>query len=196
MQLISLTAALLPTVLLAQTGQTVDPGDKLHPYLRAQMADASPDAKLPVYFVMREKLRYDDFRPRVLRMDKETRRQTVMRELQEHMQRTQAELMGYLDGRDQSEVTIISRNWLGNFVRAEVHSATVLGGAAIDAVAEVWFDYTPDPSEVEDASPLPLPVAPGNGPVDTRAAEVWLTGITGAGSVGPMERLRKKWSAP
>ena len=84
----------MPLLAFAQ-GSDRDPAGKLHPYLREQLA--ASDTKAPVYFVMREKLPYEHFFPRVWRLDKETRRATVVRELKDHMYRTQRELFAYLE---------------------------------------------------------------------------------------------------
>lgn len=176
-----LTTALLHSLVLVQSGG-VPAAEKIHPYLREQMNDAAPGEKLPVYFALRDKLPREHFYPRVLRMDKAERRATVVAELRAHMEATQVELMDVLSSRSAADVTMISRNYLGNFVRAEVTRAVVLAGAAVDGVAEVRYDYTPPASAVLDVAPA-AGRAPGNGPLDTRSFEVWAKNIRGAGIV-------------
>lgn len=154
---------------------------KLHPYLRERMASASSDQMLPAYFVMREKLHYEDFLPRILRLDKETRRAMVIRELRAHMERTQRELVTYLEAEEEAgNVVIVSRNYLGNFVRVQAKPDVIHFGAAFETVEAVWFDSTPPAEEVEDAA-ASAPMAPGNGPLDTRSHLVWAQGIRGQG---------------
>lgn len=182
----------LSVALCAQAPDTsISPAEaKLHPYLRQQLAQAGANEQLPVYFVIGEKLRHADFFPRVLQMDKETRRATVVRELEQHMERTQAPLWNFLQQEIVAErVELISRNFLGNFVRVHATPQAILGGAAIPAVSEVWYDYTPPEEAVLDIDPaaptadMPAAAGPGNGPLDTKANLVWAKGITGKGVV-------------
>ncbi len=175
---------LLAPLLLQGLATGPVPEAKLHPYLVEQLAAAEDSAKLPVYFVMGDQLGYEDFMPRVRRMDPASRRELVVSELKDHMEFTQRDLMTTFSSRS-GEVDIISRNWLGNFVRAEATPSAILSAAAIDGVSEVWYDYVPAMEEVLDVAPAPAGgrVIPGNGPLDTRAAEVWATGVQGAGVV-------------
>ncbi|MBL8896259.1 MAG: hypothetical protein JNM84_01465, partial [Planctomycetes bacterium] len=92
--------------------------EKLQPYLREQMERASSNELLPAYFVIGAKLGYEHFFPRVRRLPLAERRSTVVRELEEHMLRTQAELMAVLTSESAAgRAKIVSRNFLGNFVR-------------------------------------------------------------------------------
>jgi hypothetical protein len=173
---------LVTTSLLAQV-PAPNPDAKLHPYLREQLAKSAPGERLPVYFVIGEKLGYHNFFPRVQQMDKATRRATVLAELQQHMERTQAELIALLEREAaQGRAVIASRNFLGNFVRVLATADAIRGGAALPSVSEVWFDHVPDPAAVEDVLPAPA-AGPGNGPLDTKAHLVWAKGITGKGIV-------------
>lgn len=179
---VPLTTALLHVLVLTQSGAGAPAAEaKLHPYLRQQIEASAAGEQLPVYFVMRDRLRREHFYPRVLRMDKAARRETVLAELRAHMEATQVELVDLLARLPAADATVISRNYLGNFVRARATSAAVLAGAALDGVAEVRYDYVPPASAVQDVGPAGR--APGNGPLDTRAAQVWTRGIRGAGVV-------------
>ncbi|MBK9386189.1 MAG: S8 family serine peptidase [Planctomycetes bacterium] len=161
--------------------------EKLHPYLREQLGRASDTQLLPAYFVIGAKLSYEHFFPRVRRLPLAERRATVVRELEEHMLRTQAELMAVLASESAAgRAKIVSRNFLGNFVRVEATRQAIAAAAALPSVREAWFDYAPPAEAVEDGSratsSAPLP-APGNGPLDTRANLVWAQGIDGTGVV-------------
>ena len=182
MSLTIATVLLNAAVLVPPPQTTTQTAEKLHPYLQQQMDAALPGERLPAYFVMGERLRYDDFGNTIRRLDKQTRRDMVVKQLQHHMDQTQSELMGLLDELGDREITIVHRNWLGNFVAVEGTPSAILAAAAIDGVSEVWYDYAPPLYEVEDCAPV-APGAPGNGPIDTRADEVWATGITGAGVI-------------
>ena len=180
-------ALALSAPLFAQEGDRAEPA-KLHPYLQKKIREVGQETLLPAYFVMREKLPYEHFFPRVWRLDKETRRTVVVRELKEHMERTQRELHAFLEKEAaRGCLAIVSRNYLGNFIRVQAPASILMAGAAFPSVAEVWYDYTPPLAEVEDSpapipAPAPLPAA-GNGPQDTRADLVWAKGITGKGVV-------------
>jgi len=169
-----------------------DPLDKLHWYLKERIEQADPDQKLPVYFVMKERLGYEHWFPRVNAMDIETRRRVVMGELIEHADKTQRRLLRFL--RDQEEIGRaegIFSNWLGNFVQVKAVPAVIFGGAVHEEVAEIWFDSVPPLAAVEDGAPAtPAPsanpswlLAAGNGPVATSADKVWALGIKGAGVI-------------
>ena len=134
---------LLPTSLLAQSADESAAQSRLHPYLNSQMQNAAAGSRLPVYFVIGDQLPREHFFPRVLRMDKETRRATVVRELREHMERTQRDLIRYLEDEAQNgNVEIISRNYLGNFVRVRATAQAIVGGAAVDGVARTTTNST------------------------------------------------------
>ncbi len=158
---------------------------KLHAHLRDQLAAGPTTGMLPVYFVVGDKLAYSHFFPRVLHMDKATRRATVVRELQEHMLETQSGLWDVLAREVRAgRVEVVSRNWLGNFVRVRATPDAILAAAAVDAVTEVWADVRyPEASLQDEVAPSAPPVAPGNGPLDTKANLVWAKGITGQGIV-------------
>ena len=188
-----LSPRLVLVLALAGTASTQDvvfprsaAADKIHPYLRDRMLAASVDSKLPVYFVMRDQLTYEHFVPRIYAMDLDTRRQTVVAELEAHMERTQEQLVQLLrfeEGRNQAQV--VSRNFLGNFVRVRATPPVILQAAAVAAVGEVWADFPPTEEqmrEILDIQPN-LPVAAGNGPLDSRAYLCWPKGIDGTGIV-------------
>jgi len=178
-----LVPALLCSIAVAQVSlPRVD--FKLHPYLRGQLAAAPATGMLPVYFVIGDRLGYSHFFPRVLRMDKATRRATVVRELQEHMLQSQAPLWDVLQRQAAvGRVEVVSRNWLGNFVRVRATPDAILAAAAVEAVTEVWADVRHPEAMVQDEVGPAAPPAPGDGPLDTRSHLVWAKGITGRGIV-------------
>jgi Subtilase family len=158
---------------------------KIHPYLAEQMLAAGPDTRLPVYFVIGDRLGYDDFFPWVLSMKIDDRRTTVVKILRTHADRTQADLLALLRAAERAErATIISANWLGNFVRCEATPNVIREAAALASVSEVWFDYVPPLEAVLDSAPTgPAAVLPGNGPLNVGADLVWGLGFTGQGVV-------------
>jgi hypothetical protein len=187
-----LSGAVLLLLMGAFASAQDDPLEKLHWYLKERIQQADPDQKLPVYFVMKERLGYEHWFPRVNTMDIETRRRVVMEELIEHADRTQRRLLRFL--RDQEEIGRaegIFSNWLGNFVQVKAVPAVIFGGAVHEEVAEIWFDFVPPLSAVEDRAPAaPAPnaspstlLAAGNGPVATSADKVWALGIKGNGVI-------------
>lgn len=165
--------------------------EKLHPYLVEQMLLAPADRVVPVYFVMGDRLGFDHWFPRVNLLSVEERRTLVMKEAQEHAERTQAPVLAALEeavAAGQAEG--VTPNWLGNFVLCRALPEQVLKIAALAAVSEVWFDHIPPLAEVEDGAAVPgsgsapAPFMPaGNGPLDTHADQVWALGINGAGVV-------------
>lgn len=160
--------------------------EKLHPYLAERLRSASPETRLPVYFVIGDRLGYDDFFPWVLRMKIDERRSTVVKILRGHADQTQAELLAVLRAAEQAGLAeIISSNWLGNFVRCEAVPGVIHQAAALASVSEVWSDHVPPLEEVLDSAPaadLAL-VAPGNGPLSVGADQVWALGFTGQGVI-------------
>lgn len=199
----TLVAALLVASVSAQQSSQ----QKLHPYLQEQVAKADGQTMLPVYFVIGDRLGYDHWFPRVWSMDIEQRRATVVRELREHAERTQADLLVYLRAELQAgNAADLSSNWLGNFVKVRATPLTVLTAASIAAVSEVWYDHVPPREQVEDADPLQLPTPaarsadlpaaapaaaclplpprnPGNGPTAVKADRVWAFGFEGQGVI-------------
>ena len=88
--------ATLPFLLvcLPLAAQSVDATTaKLHPHLQAQLQAARPGDKVPVYFVLADRLGYDHWFPRVWSMPLAERRATVVRELQQHAATTQRVLL-------------------------------------------------------------------------------------------------------
>ncbi|MCA8976232.1 MAG: S8 family serine peptidase [Planctomycetes bacterium] len=197
-------AVLGPVV--AQDAAATSTEQKLHPYLRDLVRTAEPTTRIPVYFVMADRLGYDHWFPRVFGMKLEQRRATVVAELQQHAERTQHDLVEYLAAAEAAgDVANVRSNWLGNFVLAEATPLTILNAATDDSVAEVWFDYMPPLAAVEDSDPSdpgaaaaaafigPLPATaavtcapprtPGPGPNAVSADDVWALGIEGAGVI-------------
>ncbi|GAB4139145.1 MAG: hypothetical protein Fur0037_05210 [Planctomycetota bacterium] len=163
---------------------------RLHPYLRDLVAKAGADDRLPVYFVMADRLGYEHFFPRVFSMRLAERRSFVVKELREHAARTQAELLDYLRAEEAAgNAAGIRSNWLGNFVQVEAAPLVILTGASIPGVEEVWYDSTPPIEEVQDAERVPavgtgVPAPPppaGVGPRAVRADAVWAMGFEGQG---------------
>ena len=196
--------ATLPLLLtcLPLAAQTVDATTaKLHAHLQAQLQAASPDDKLPVYFVLADRLGYDHWFPRVWSMPLAERRATVLRELQQHAAKTQRVLLDYLAAeRAAGNAGSAHSNWLGNFVAVEATPMVILTAATDAAIAEVWFDHVPPREAVEDAAPTPTfvgpqpppspatsaptalpPRVPGNGPTAVFADRVWAYGFEGQG---------------
>jgi hypothetical protein len=161
---------------------------KIHSFLAERLREAAPETRLPVYFVIGDRLGYDDFFPWVLRLKIDDRRATVVRILRGHAEKTQAELLALLREAERAGLAeVVSVNWLGNFVRCEAVPAVVHQAAALASVSAVWSDHVPPLEEVEDAAPAgPAEVAalaPGNGPLSVGADQVWALGFTGQGVV-------------
>lgn len=196
-------ALLLPGLLSLCPAAAQAPG-KLHPYLAARIDAATADEKLPVYFVIGDRLGYDHWFPRVFGMPLAERRAVVVRELREHAHRTQRDLLEYLAAEvEAGNAGGVRGNWLGNFVRAEATPLAILTAADHESVEAVWFDHVPPLAAVEDgrAVPAPAPAAgagvppaaqtalplgprvPGNGPQAVSADRVWTLGIEGRGVV-------------
>ncbi|MAG56866.1 MAG: hypothetical protein CMJ83_11285 [Planctomycetes bacterium] len=168
----------------------------LHPYLQSEIQQAKIDQKLPVYFVLADRLGYDHWFPRVNQLNIDVRRALVVAELKAHAVRTQRELLSALAPFEAAGVVEgMSRNWLGNFVKCRATPDAIHACAALKSVAEVWSDRSPLPAQVEDVGApvadaplsnagfvLPNPGA-GNGPTETRADLVWCLGIDGSGVV-------------
>lgn len=196
--------AALPFLLacLPLAAQSVDAATaKLHPHLQALLQAARPGDKLPVYFVLADRLGYDHWFPRVWSMPLAERRATVLRELQQHAATTQSILLDYLTAEQAAgNATAAHSNWLGNFIAVEATPMVILTAATDAAIAEVWFDHVPPREAVEDAAPAPTfvgplpppqpavsaptalpPRLPGNGPSAVFADRVWAYGFEGQG---------------
>lgn len=157
-----------------------DPQQKLHPYLRAQLAQAAVDRQLPVYFVLADRLGHEHFLPRVARLPLAERRATVLRELRAHAAASQALLLDYLAAeRRAGNVSAIRGNWLGNFVQARATPLAVLTAASLPGVEAVWSDEPPPRAAVEDADAAPMP------PARATAAPMPLA-ATGAGAAAAL----------
>ncbi|MCA8953786.1 MAG: S8 family serine peptidase [Planctomycetes bacterium] len=200
-----MTKLFVPAIALAVTiampAQDADSSNKLQPYLRDLVRVAEPGAKLPVYFVMADRLGYDHWFPRVFRLGVEQRRATVMAELKAHAETTQADLLAYLAAETAAgDVANVRSNWLGNFVLAEATPLAILNAATDPSVAEVWFDYVPPLAAVEDgatvaAADLPAQYGPlssvaatsvrvpGPGPTAVHADQAWALGFEGQGVI-------------
>jgi hypothetical protein len=177
--------------LLVVLGLVVSPlvaqeaADKLHPQLTTHLMGVSAATRVPVYFVMSERLGYEHWFPRVLRMSLDERRATVIRECQAHALRTQRDVLATLEAAAPDCVGEVKPNWLANIVRCEATPAVILQAAALKSVSEVWLDIAPPLSEVEDGASIPSSAAsaPGNGPLNTKADQVWALNINGSGVV-------------
>lgn len=157
------------------------------PGLADRMAASAPDAAIPVYFVIADRLGYDHWFPRVHRMSLAERRALVIDELRTHADRTQAPLLQLLRARG---AAAIHSNWVGNFVRAEATSSTIRAALALPSVREARLDDRLPTTAYTDDQPAPLHAAlpafsPGAGPAptDTAADQVWCLGIDGSGVV-------------
>ncbi|MEM7202417.1 MAG: S8 family serine peptidase [Planctomycetota bacterium] len=177
----TLQAAALLAMVATTAAQAPRADWKIQTDLARQMRDASADAPLPVYFVMRERLGASHWFPRVRSLDLETRRRVVVRELKEHAARTQAPLLQQLrDEARRGAVRDIRSQWLANIVQAEATVDAIQRLAALDAVGEVWADTAPPLHLVADGAPgAPGPGAPGDGPAAVGADRVWALGFTG-----------------
>jgi hypothetical protein len=191
-------SAVLAAAVLAQDKAPHPAQAKLHPHLGDLLQRAAPDDRLPIYFVLGDRLGYEHWFPRVWSLPLAERRATVVRELQRHAERTQRDLLAYLDAeRRAGHVAFVQSNWLGNFVLAEATPLAILTAASDASVQEVWFDHVPPREAVEDrdpearefVGPPPPPRqtagtrTPGNGPTAVFADRVWNYGIEGQGVV-------------
>lgn len=158
---------------------------KLHPTVQAKLADAAADERLPVYFVMRDRLGYHHWFPRVTGMHPEERRALVVRELKDHARRTQAGVWDHLSSEcDRGNAGAPFCNWLGNFVRIEATPDAIRSAAAYDEVWEVRYDCSPSREACEDSAALPPSfVSVGTGPAAVGADRVWALGIDGSGVI-------------
>lgn len=191
---------LLPGLIaMLMAGQSISPEPepiaKMHPYLAQRMLEAGADQILPVYFVMRDRLPIENFFPRVNTLGIKERREVVMAELKAFATRSQTNTLRTLrhaEGAGRAEA--ITSNWLGNFVLCRATPGVILQVLQDDSVEIAWFDHVPTPEELHDGvavagtaavpnrSPaLSMGLAPGNGPIDTQADDVWALGITGVG---------------
>jgi len=161
-----------------------DPTRKFHYYLDEVIQTVEPGDKLPVYFVMKDRLGYDHWFPRVYTLPLEVRRRVVIAELREHADRTQRRLLRFLREQEAlGKAEGIFSNWVGNYVKVKATLSVIIGGAIHEGVEEVWYDFEPPLSEVEDSAAVnPMPAA-GKGPVATKADKVWALGIKGKGVV-------------
>ncbi len=192
--LCAIAAIAAPLLSQAPDASAFDPTGKLHPYLCEQLqaipAATRDRAKLPVYFVIRERFDFAGRYPEFLRMPLVERRARAIRELEAHAARTQRRLLAELRVAEAAgEVSDISINWLGNFVKCSATATAIVEAAVLPSVREVWFDYVPPLADVEDrvpaaaAAPTALPAGPGNGPLAVGADKVWAMGIRGKGVV-------------
>jgi hypothetical protein len=163
------------------------PDTKIHWYLDRQLERAAPGDELPVYFVMRDRIGYDHWFPRVRKMPLAERRATVVRELRAHAAATQSDLLALLHRRERDgAVGGIFCNWLGNFVQCRATPAVIREVARLDSVAELRVDAAWPIEQVEDAAPV-RPLTPGAavpygyGSVHLRCTEVWALGFRGEG---------------
>ena len=155
---------------------------KLRPQLQQRMAEVAEDAVLPVYFVMRDRLGYHHWYPRVATLGVAERRRLVVRELRAHAARTQEAVCAVLaDAERRGDCTAVRRNWAGNFVQARATAEVIHAVAALDDVWEVWPDWR-DAGAVEDTAPAGAGAAgAGNGPTEVGADLVWAMGFDGRG---------------
>lgn len=174
------------------------PAQRLHPHLARTLEDAARSDRLTVYFVMEDRpdgieLLRDARSARVARgrrLGREARRERLVLDLKDRMDRSQRGLMDHLRGERAGDLRLVHRNWVGNLLVVEGTPDAIRRAAAVNGVAEVWLDEPRPLSELEDGAPMPPSPAPpnpvvgvGNGPLDTRANEVWAKGIDGSGIV-------------
>jgi len=156
---------------------------KLRPELEARLAVTDPGDKIPVYFVMRDRLRHHELAPNLRQLHGPARRVRVVRDLRDHARKTQSALLKALEtGRAHGTVSDVKSNWLGNFVQARIAKDAIDRIAALPDVWEIWYDAPRPLSEIEDSAPPPLTLA-GDGPTAVGADKVWAMGITGRGVV-------------
>ena len=153
---------------------------KIRPHLADSMAQAKPGDRLPVYFVMRDRMGYHHWFPRVHSLDVDARRALVIREMKAHAKRTQRQLLDVLRREsDANRAHDVQSIWLGNLVRTKATVQSIDRAARLDGVWEVWPDTSLDPIDLRDAGPAPS--VPGNGPLAVRADQVWNLGYSGLG---------------
>ncbi|MCP3904982.1 MAG: S8 family serine peptidase, partial [Planctomycetes bacterium] len=163
----------------------------LHPYLEQRLEQAGPGDRLPVYFVIADRLGHEHWFPRVNRMPVDERRALVMGELKAHAARTQADLLERLRRyQDEGLVSDVSSNWIGNFVYCAATPAAVRGAALADGLQEVRYDVAWPLEQVADsvfgppgAAAAAAAGAPANGVLATKADQVWALGFRGQGVV-------------
>ncbi len=166
----------------------------IDPWLRSALTRAQPGARLPVYFVIEDRIDERRWFPRVRRLSLPERRRLVVDELQVHAARTQRALLDLLAAEQRHGHCGPTRcNWLGNFVQCEASVEAIVAAAALPSIAYVRLDVSPRLAEVadgkgEDTSPRSCLApstnpAPGDGPVQTKAFVAWAYGFAGQGVV-------------
>jgi len=161
--------------------------NRIHSFLRARMETALPGSLLPVYFVMADRLGYEDWFPQVNRLSVSDRRMLVVAELRKHAAATQARLLALLHRlEERGLVSEISANWLGNFVQCKAAPLAIVEVSTLEDVEEARYNASWPLALVEDGCPAVAGAfgnPPGDGPVNTRADKVWALGFTGRGVV-------------
>ena len=142
------------------------PTGKIHPYLQERLEEAEAGTRVPVYFVLANRLEYEHWFPRVHRMSLAERRALVIAELRAHAEECQAEILQYLrEAEEEEEAEGRFSNWVGNLVQVRATPGVIRAVAARTDVESVWFDHAPLRNEVEDgaAGPVlaPAPLAEG-----------------------------------
>ena len=136
------------------------PAGKIHPFLLERLDEAEPGARVPVYFVLGDRLGYEHWFPRVHRMPLAERRALVIAELRDHAEETQAEILHYLgEAEEEGEAEGLVSNWVGNLVQVRATPTAIRAAAARTDVESVWYDHAPPRSDVEDgvAGPVGFP---------------------------------------
>ena len=182
---------------IAAGGPAQDTG-KIHPYLQERLEEAEPGTRVPVYFVLGDRLGYEHWFPRVHRLPLAERRALVIAELRDHAEQTQAEILQYLgEAEEEEEAVGLVSNWVGNLVQVRATPAVIRAVAARTGVESVWYDHAPPRADVEDGIAGPVrfpgssapgslaigPPTPGDGPLAVNAHKVWDLGFRGEGVV-------------
>ena len=157
---------------------------KAAPNLGGDLADAiaaaPADEPIPVTIVMREHASYGELLAMGETLPKSRRRAAVVAHLKGIAQRTQGDLIEFLEARGAAAIRPL---WIHNLVGTEVTPSVLLEIAAREDVAYVHRDVRLPIEEVLSAQPAP----PGNltcGLQLIRAPEVWRErGINGSGVV-------------
>ena len=157
---------------------------RIHWYLEQKLDLAQPTDRLPVYFVMADQLGHEHWFPRINSLHVDERRMLVIAELEAHAEFTQAGLLDRLRQREaDGAVGGIRSVWLGNFVKCDATPDVVRELARLPGLDEVRYDASWPLQHVEDDAPAVQGAAASNGPVNTKADEVWALGFTGQGVV-------------
>jgi hypothetical protein len=170
------------SILCADLRAQAEPASRIHWYLEQQLDQAQPNDRLPVYFVMADRLGYEHWFPRVNRLHVDERRMLVVAELKAYAEYTQADLIQKLREREtDGSVSGIRSVWLGNFIKCDASPYAVRQLARMPGLEEVRYDASWPLNLVEDSAPAVQGGMSSNGPMNTKADQVWAMGFTGQG---------------